>query len=90
MGLLDWLTSKILEPAGFEHEYPWLKEVDDIAACVPYHHDTVYKVWLEWDKDIEVTKHIFMMSLRLSVHPLDITKDWMDSMINEMVENGQS
>lgn len=85
MGLLDWLTSKLLEPTEFEHEYPLIKEVADIAAHVPYHYDTVYKVWLEWDQDIEVTKHVFRISGRLSVHPLEITKDWMDSMIDGMV-----
>jgi len=88
--LLEAKTEELKEffksPMPFTaHAYPFLKDVADIAAHVPYNYDTVYKVWLEWDNDIEVTKSIFMMSLGSSVNPLDITKDRMDYIIDGMV-----
>jgi hypothetical protein len=79
MVLLDWLTSEILEPAGFEHEYPLIKEVADIAAHVPYHYDTVYKVWLEWGRDLEATNNVFLISAGMSLHPLDVTANMFKS-----------
>lgn len=58
--------------------YPIIKQVADLAFHVPYHYDTVYEVYLHWDKDIEATKSAFIIASAMVISPYDVTKESMN------------
>lgn len=89
MSIFDKIKSVITTQKS-NKGYPIIKEVVNLAAHYPYHYDTIYKVWIEWDKDIKVTESTLYTAMELGVDPLYITKDSVERLSEVIRDNGIS
>lgn len=56
---------------------PIINELVDIAIKYHYDYDTIYKVYSEWDNNIEATESVFVSAFFMCVDPLEITQESM-------------
>ena len=72
---------------------PIIKDLVDLVIKYDYDYDTIYSVYIEWDKDIKATESAFITALYIAVDPLDITQDRMrifgDALAKSMIIIGE-
>jgi len=56
-------------------ENPIIDDLVDLVIKYHYDYDTIYAVYLEWDRNLEVTESTLISALVMCIEPLDITQE---------------
>ena len=59
-------------------ENPIINDLVDLTIKYHYDYDTVYAVYLEWDKDLAATESVFVTAFFMLENPLEITQESME------------
>lgn len=90
MKLITFIKNNFKKPKYALDKYPIIKEVSKIACHVPYDYDTVYEVWINWNKDIEATKSAFDISKIMHIDVHLITQESMNNIAKCISTSGFS